>query len=306
MKFLKLLISRVQNFLDKYLIQMLILSFLLVGSIIVLWPIVIHTIPAGSIGVVYRPLQGGVDLNKVYREGYSFIWPWDTLTQYDGRIQTKSVDIQVMTSDSLKTNVKVVYQYEVNASTLPYLHRYVGPDYQSKIIEPLVISSAREKIAKFTVQNAFTTDLSVVLKDIAITADQILLDNISPPGFDFIKLIRIPSAEIVDISLPQDVQKAIESKIVDSEKASAYQFILEAERQEAKRKMIEAEGIAKFQDIVRPGLTDNYLRWRGVEATQKLAESNNSKIIMFGSGSSGLPLILGDMDKNNNAVSNKK
>jgi len=299
-------ISRLQVFVDKYLIQLLITSFVLLGSIIVLWPTVIHVIPAGYVGVVYRPLLGGVDLNRVYKEGYCFIWPWDTLTQYNARVQTKSVDIQVMTSDSLKTNVKVVYQHEINANTLPFLHRYVGPDYQTKIIEPLVISSTREKIAQYSAQKAFTADLSIVIKDIAITADQVLLENISPPGYDFIKLVRIPSAEIVDISLPQDVQNAIEAKIVESEKASAYQFILQAASQEAKRKVIEAEGIAKFQEIVRPGLTDNYLRWRGIEATQKLAESNNAKIIMFGSGSSGLPLMLGDMDKNNNSLSNKK
>ena len=72
---------------------------------------------------------------------------------------------------------------------------------------------------------------------------------------------------------------------------------MESERSEAQRKEIEAEGIRKFQDIVRPGLSDSYLRWRGIEATQNLATSSNSKIIVFGQGPTGLPLIMGDMDK---------
>ena len=306
MKLLHSIYSRINAFIDRYLIQAFIFSFVFLGSLLILWPIVIQVIPAGSVGVLYRPLFGGVDLDNVYGEGVHFVFPWDTLTQYNARIQTGTANIDVMTSDSLKTQVKVVYQYEINATTAPMLHKYVGPDYLNKIIEPLVISSTREKIAQYSAQKAFTSDLNKVMVDIAITADKVLIQNISPPGYDYVKLVNIPSAEIVDISLPEEVQKAIESKLVDAERAASFEFKLLAEAEESKRKVIEAQGIAKFQDIVRPGLTDNYLRWRGIEATQGLAASNNSKIVMFGSGSTGLPLILGDMDKTQNQSTKNK
>lgn len=297
MKLFKNLFRRVDAFVDKYLIQTLIFCLITVGSLIILWPIVVKVVPSGYAGVLYRPLFGGVYLDRVYGEGVHFIFPWDTFFQYNARMQTNKVDLEVLTSDLLKTRITVVYQYEVNESTLPLLHKYVGPNYDKTIIEPLVISSARDRVANFTSQKAFTSEFSKLVTDIAITSDKILVDNISPPGFDNIKMIRISSAEIVDISFPPDVEQAIASKLVEAEKAYAYEFKLLSEKEEAKRKAIEAEGIAKFQDIVRPGLTENYLRWRGIEATQKLAESNNSKIVMFGSGSTGLPLILGDMDK---------
>lgn len=297
MSLFKKLYTRIDAFIDKYLIQSLIFSFVMIGSLVVLWPIVVKVVPAGYAGVLYRPLFGGVYLDRVYGEGVHFVFPWDTFTQYNARMQTNKVNLEVLTSDLLKTRITVVYQYEINESTLPLLHKYVGPTYDKTIIEPLVISSARDKIAGFTSQKAFTSEFSKLVTDIAITSDKILVDNISPPGFDNIKMIRISSAEIVDITFPPEVEQAISAKLVDAEKAYAYEFKLLAETQEAKRKAIEAEGIAKFQDIVRPGLTENYLRWRGIEATQKLAESENSKIVMFGSGSTGLPLILGDMDK---------
>jgi regulator of protease activity HflC (stomatin/prohibitin superfamily) len=70
-------------------------------------------------------------------------------------------------------------------------------------------------------------------------------------------------------------------------------FILDREKQEAERKRIEAEGISDFQRKVAEGLTDSYLKWKGIEATQKLSESGNSKVVIIGSGPQGLPVILG-------------
>jgi regulator of protease activity HflC (stomatin/prohibitin superfamily) len=68
-------------------------------------------------------------------------------------------------------------------------------------------------------------------------------------------------------------------------------FVLEKERQEAERKRIEAQGIQDFQRIVSQGISDQLLRWKGIEATSRLAESNNSKVVIVG-GKDGLPLIL--------------
>jgi regulator of protease activity HflC (stomatin/prohibitin superfamily) len=297
MKYLNTLYRRIDRFINDYLLQSLLTAFALLALIVVLWPYVVKVVPAGSAGVLYRPLFGGVNLNSVYYEGVHFIFPWDTLTQYNARIQTKTVEIDVLTKDLLKTKVTVAYQYEINAMTLPLLHKYVGQNYLETIIEPFIISSTREKVAQFDSSMAFTADMRKIINDIAITANTVLVEKVNPPGIEFVKLVRIPAAEISDIKFPELFQQSIEEKLVQQSKAEAYQYILAAAKQEALRKEIEAEGIRKFQDIVRPGLSEGYLRWKGIEATQKLAESNNAKIVMFGSGSSGLPLILGDADK---------
>ena len=62
---------------------------------------------------------------------------------------------------------------------------------------------------------------------------------------------------------------------------------------EAERKRIEAEGIKQYQNIVSQSLSERLLKWQGIEATKELANSPNSKIVIVGSGDSGLPLILG-------------
>ena len=70
-------------------------------------------------------------------------------------------------------------------------------------------------------------------------------------------------------------------------------FILRKEEQEADRKRIEAKGIADFQEIVSKGISEQLLKWKGIEATEKLANSQNSKVVIIGSGKDGLPIILG-------------
>lgn len=297
MKYIKLIYQAFDRLIDQYLIQISLALFIGIGSLLLLWPKIVNVVPAGNVAVIYRPLWGGVDMSEVYKEGVHFVFPWNTFTQYDARLQNQVLELDVLTSDLLKSKVKVVYQYEIDVRTLPMLHKYIGPDYLNKVVEPQVISIIRGRIGSFSSDKAFTSDIQKVVREIAITSDRILVDNISPPGLESVKLIRVSDVEIVSISFPKEVEEAIERKMVELAKADGYKYILQAAKQEALRKEIEAEGIRKFQDIVRPGLSDNYLRWRGVEATQSLATSNNSKIIIFGSGPTGLPLVLGDMDK---------
>ena len=70
-------------------------------------------------------------------------------------------------------------------------------------------------------------------------------------------------------------------------------FVLQKEQQEAERKRIEAQGITDFQKIVSQGLNTQLLEWKGIEATEKLANSPNAKIVVIGNSKNGLPLILG-------------
>jgi regulator of protease activity HflC (stomatin/prohibitin superfamily) len=69
---------------------------------------------------------------------------------------------------------------------------------------------------------------------------------------------------------------------------------LESEKSEAERKRIAAEGEARANAIINSSLTPALLKMRGIEATIELSKSQNSKTVIIGSGSDGLPLILGN------------
>ncbi len=93
------------------------------------------------------------------------------------------------------------------------------------------------------------------------------------------------------INLPNLVVEAINAKLAAEQEAQRMRFVLEKEKQEAERKRIEAQGIQDFQRIVSQGISEQLLRWKGIEATSHLAQSDNTKIIIVG-GKDGLPLIL--------------
>jgi hypothetical protein len=73
-------------------------------------------------------------------------------------------------------------------------------------------------------------------------------------------------------------------------------YVFRARRRESERKKIEGEGIRDFQQTVSQGISDSYLRWRGIEATLQLSQSTNAKVVIIGSGKDGLPIILGNVD----------
>ena len=98
---------------------------------------------------------------------------------------------------------------------------------------------------------------------------------------------------IRSINLPVDIKAAIENKLTREQETLAMTYILQKEKLEAERKLIEAEGISNYNRMVSASLTVNILKLRGIEATNKLAESANSKVVVIGSGKDGLPLILG-------------
>jgi hypothetical protein len=102
---------------------------------------------------------------------------------------------------------------------------------------------------------------------------------------------------LLSIELPKPIVDAIDRKAEQFYFLEEYDFRLLTEEKEARRKETEARGIKKFQDIIASGITESYLRWRGIDATLQLSKSPNSKVIIVGGGKDGLPIILGNVDQ---------
>ena len=97
------------------------------------------------------------------------------------------------------------------------------------------------------------------------------------------------------IALPAGLTKAIEEKLAAEQDAQRMQFVLDKERQEAQRRIIEAEGTRDAQKIINEGLTPMLIRFKTIEAFNKLSTSPNSKVIIT-SGDTPLMLNSGDVD----------
>jgi len=97
-----------------------------------------------------------------------------------------------------------------------------------------------------------------------------------------------------DVTLPPTIKDAIERKLKQEQESLEYEFRLVTAEKEAEKVRIEAQGKADANRILSASLTAKILQDKGIDATIKLSESPNSKVIVIGSGDSGMPLILGN------------
>ena len=165
-----------------------------------------------------------------------------------------------------------------------YLHDNIGRDYLERIIKPEIRSVTREVIGNYLPEELYSTKREAIEDEIYARTK----DNIEA------KYLKLDAILIRDVTLPQTLRTAIEQKLKQEQESLEYEFKIDKAEKEAKRKEIEANGIAKFQKIVNQTITPQLLKWKGVEATQEISKSPNSKVIVIGSGKDGLPIILGN------------
>ena len=255
-------------------------GFLFVMLVVTLARHMFFTIPAGHAGVVFLRFFGGTQTETVRDEGFQFVFAWDALTIYDVRIQQVSHSFEVISRDGLEVGITISIRYRPRIELLGVLHKEVGPNYVNTIVIPEVQSLARSTFGAYTPDEMYTTKRSLIEETLHRAVGQV--------GERYVTLDDLL---VKEIKLPPLLQTAIENKHIEQQNALAMIFRINREEDEAKRKVIEGGGVAKFNDLVRPGLNEDILRYKGIEATLKLAESPNAKIVVIGDRN-GLPLIL--------------
>lgn len=242
---------------------------------------VVIFVNAGETAVLFKRFQGGTQLDRTYGEGLHVIMPWDHMQVYNVRIQHEYKQFEVLSSNGLKILVDASIRYRPILENLPDLHQNVGPEYADRIVFPEVEAVVRQIFGQYLPEDIYSSQKFIIQNTV-----QNAIFEVSERFVDLDELL------ITRITLPDMIVSAIEEKLEKEQVALGYQFRLDSERLEAERKRIEATGIHDFQTIISAGLTENYLRFKGIEATLKLAESNNSKIVVIGGGKDGLPIIL--------------
>ena len=237
----------------------------------------------GERAVVFRQLSGIFDKENIRSTGLHAIAPWNKVYKYNVREQQAEETMDVLDKNGLSINVDVTVRFNPIYERIGYLEEIFGSGYINTLIIPEVRSSVRQVMGRYAAEEIYSTKRNEVESTIIDETTTVLRDN----NIDMRALL------IRSINLPADIKGAIELKLTREQEALAMTFINEKERLEAERKEIEAGGIAKYNRIVNSSLTANIIKLRGIDATLKLAESPNSKVVVVGSGEDGLPLILG-------------
>ena len=257
-------------------------SFLLAFLVIIFFHQIAISIHPGELGVLWRRLGGGTQIDTVYREGMHLILPINKMYVYNVRKQQFTDNIDVLTVDGLTVGVRYSVRYFLDKDTLTLLHQQVGPDYVNVVVRPEVRSVIRTVLGQDRPEDIYTSQRTL----------QERINVISKTHLEarFVSLDDVP---IEAIALPARITAAIEDKLVQQQTDAGYVYRQSIALKEAERKRVESDGIKVYNDTIRSSLTPDVLAWQGILATQELAKSPNSKVIVIGAGKSGLPLILG-------------
>jgi hypothetical protein len=190
----------------------------------------------------------------------------------------------------------------VQRDAVPVIHQVIGRENLQLLARPGIGSLTREVMAQYTAEQVYSTARQEIQDKIRSLAEDRLSEKMMEREGDAPYRVSLRDTVILydtlvhGIELPPLVVNAINRKTEQYYISEEYKFRVEREKRESERKKIEAEGIREFQQIVSQGISDSYLRWRGIEATLQLSQSTNSKVVIIGSAKDGLPLILGNMD----------
>ena len=289
----------------------IIVIYLMVATLVgfLIAPNVFVTVPTGHVGILWKRFRGGTQLDPraLKDEGLRVLLPWDKLFLYDLRLQTTTDTYNAISKDGVNLAATINIRFRLKHDAVPQLHQSIGPDYIARMLRPEIGNRAREIIAEYTAEEVYSIKRQEIQKRIRTHTETMLGQSMiqrTEQESEYGEHYRVSLDEmlilydtlVLGLELPQTVVAAINRKVEQYYLVQEYAFRVDRERKELERKQIEAYGIRDFQQTVTQGISDSYVRWRGIEATLQLAQSPNTKIVIIGSGKDGLPVILGNVD----------
>ena len=261
------------------------MMLLIVGAILlILFTKSTVTIGPGEGGVVFERFGGGINTEQTYGEGFQIVAPWNRMIVRKVRQQSLTDEMNVLSVNGLEVKVNGTVWYEPEFVNLGNLIKTKGEDYERELLDPAINAAARSVVGRYTPEQLYSSKRDVIEQEILEEVQKVLKDQ----------YLIVKRVLVEDVKLPTTIRAAIETKLKQEQESLEYEFRLAKAKKEAERQKIDAEGKATANRILSASLTDKILQEKGIEATLKLSESTNSKVIVIGSGKDGLPIILGN------------
>ncbi|MFV0541183.1 MAG: prohibitin family protein [Aestuariibaculum sp.] len=243
------------------------------------------TIGPGEAGVLYKTFGGGVVTNEPpLGEGFRIIAPWNKVFVYEVRQQERLEKMNVLSSNGLDIKLEASVWFQPRYTELGKLHKEKSEQYVERVLLPAIRSAARSVVGRYTPEQLYSSKRDAIQQEIFEETKKIVDEQ----------YIQLNEVLVRDVTLPPTIKDAIERKLKQEQESLEYEFRLVTAQKEAEKQRIEAQGKADANKILSASLTDKILQDKGIEATIKLSESPNSKVIVIGSGDSGMPIILGN------------
>lgn len=234
-------------------------------------------------GVVFRKYTTGLDVENVKTEGLNIIAPWNDIIVFDVSEQQVEETMDVLSVDGLSINLDVSIRFRPEASEIGLLYQAFRDNYVANLVRPELRSSVRRIIGQYTPEELYATKRQEI-EDAILHSTHTILDS---------NHVELRALLFRSIKLPEAIKKSIEEKLTADQESQKREYLQQIAEKDAAIRITEAKGKAEANRILSASLTDKILKEKGIQATEELAKSPNTKIVVVGGGDDGLPLILG-------------
>lgn len=235
------------------------LFFVLLSSCAIIRP--------GEVGV--RQKLGKLS-EKTHSQGSVWFNPFTTkVVKTNVQINDIELSLSLPSKEGLSVVAQISILYRIDQASVPKVISSLGLRYEA-IISNVFRSASADVCSKY-----FAKDMhSGMRAEIEEAIKTKMSETLTEQG------ILVTAVLMKSIQLPAGLASSIEQKLQAEQDAMRMEFILQQEKLEAERKIIEATGTKDAQKILSEGLTDNILRMRSIEAFMELSKSPNTKIIV--------------------------
>jgi regulator of protease activity HflC (stomatin/prohibitin superfamily) len=190
------------------------------------------------------------------------------------KMPTRTINVEISSNlpskEGLNVSAVISILYRIQPAKAPDILENIGVNYEETIVTSVFRSAAADVCSRFFAKDMHSAERASIEK--AITEQ--MANILSPRGFD------VQAVLLKNIQLPTGLARAVEEKLEAEQDAQRMEFLLEREKKEAQRKLIEAQGTRDAQKIIAEGLSDQIIQWQSIEAFKSLAQSPNAKIIV--------------------------
>ncbi|MBU2529293.1 prohibitin family protein [bacterium] len=266
-----------------FFVMLFIVFVILMKSLVVVQP--------GTVGV--RVLFGKVN-PKTLKSGLHLINPLVNVVKMSVRTEEytmsiasaegyKSGDdaIDALTSEGMKIRLDLTAWYRLDEAKAAQVYETIGTNYESKIVRPVLRTAIRDAVVKYTAASIYTEKRAQLVSDI----ERIMAELLKDRGIISEKIL------LRNLILPKRLMEAIDIKLSAEQAAQQMEFVVMKERKEKERKIVEAEGIRRANQIISSGLTDKYIKWYRIDMMKQLVDSPNNTIIFIPEDMSSTPII---------------
>lgn len=207
----------------------------------------------------------------IYQPGAVTFNPFTTrVIKVSTQTDNVEVNLDLPSKEGLTIKTQISILYHVKPEMAPAILQNIGMDYKRTVILTVFRSAASDVTARFMAKEMHTSQRSVIEAEIK----ELMRKQLEHRGFE------VEAVLLKSVSLPEGLSTAIQQRLEAEQQAQQMEFILQRERKEAERKVIEAEGLRNAQKIISEGLNEFFIKWKSLEVFKELSKSPNTKIII--------------------------